>query len=75
MLTDFLMPGITGLEVATAIRTRGGTTPIVMISGTATPDDERQAVDAGLRIVRKPIAFARFEATMAKVVEHAGAAR
>ena len=33
VLTDFLMPGLTGLEVAEAIRARGCTTPIVMISG------------------------------------------
>jgi hypothetical protein len=38
------------------------------------PDDERRAVEAGLRFVRKPITFAQFEATMAEVVEQAGAA-
>ena len=75
MLTDFLMPGLTGLEVAAAIRARGCTTPIVMISGFAKPDDERRAVEAGLRFVRKPITFAQFEATMAEVVEHAQTAR
>ena len=75
VLTDFLMPGLTGLEVAAAIRARGCTTPIVMISGFAKPDDERQAIEAGLRFVRKPIAFAQFKATMAEVVQHAGAAR
>jgi CheY-like chemotaxis protein len=74
VLTDFLRPGLTGLEVAAAIRARGCTTPIVMISGHAAPDDQRRAVDAGLRFVRKPITFAQFEATMAEVVEHPGAA-
>jgi CheY-like chemotaxis protein len=75
VLTDFLMPGLTGLEVAAAIRARSCTTPIVMISAFAGPDDERRAVEAGLRFVRKPLTFAQFEATMAEVVEHAGAAR
>jgi len=39
VLTDFLMPGMTGLEVAEAVRARGCMTPIVMISGCASPDD------------------------------------
>jgi CheY-like chemotaxis protein len=39
VLTDFLMPGMTGLEVAEAIRATGCMTPIVMISGCASPDD------------------------------------
>ena len=75
VLTDFLMPGLTGLEVAEAIRARGCTTPIVMISGFAKPDDERRAVEAGLRSVRKPVAFAEFEATLAAAVGPASGAR
>jgi CheY-like chemotaxis protein len=73
VLTDFLMPGLTGLEVAEAIRARGCTTPIVMLSGHAAPDDERRAIQAGLRFVRKPVTFAQFEATMTEVVEQAAA--
>ena len=46
-----------------------------MISGFATPDDERRAGEAGLRFVCKPITFAQFKATMAEVVEHASGAR
>jgi hypothetical protein len=49
--------------------------PIVMISGHAEPADHQRAVGAGLRFVRKPITLAHFEATMAEVVEDAGAAR
>jgi CheY-like chemotaxis protein len=75
VLTDFLMPGMTGLEVAAAIQARSGNTPIVMISGFARPEDERRAVEAGLRFVRKPITFAQFAATMAAVAEHAETAR
>jgi CheY-like chemotaxis protein len=75
VLTDFLMPGLTGLEVAAAIRARGCMTPIVMISAFAGPDDERRALETGLRFVRKPVTFAQFEATMADIVQHAGAVR
>jgi two-component system capsular synthesis sensor histidine kinase RcsC len=75
VVTDLLMPELTGLEVAEAIRAQGFTTPIVMISGFAEPDEQRRAVQAGLRFVRKPVTFAQFEAAMAEVVEHAGQAR
>ena len=74
VITDFVMPGLTGLEVAETIRARGHTTPVVMISGSANPRDERRAAQAGLRFLRKPVTFAQFEAAMTEVVEHAGAA-
>jgi CheY-like chemotaxis protein len=74
VLTDSVMPGLTGLEVAEAIRARGCTTPIVMVSGHTAPADDQRAVEAGLRFVRKPITLAQFEAMMAEVVQHAGAA-
>ena len=41
----------------------------------AAPPDERRAGQAGLHILRKPVAFAEFKATLAEVAEHAGAAR
>ena len=68
------MPGLTSLEVVAAIQARGCPTPIVLISGCAEPDDERHAVEAGLRFVCKLLTFAEFEAMMAEVVQQAGAA-
>src|SRR6185369_12180262 len=62
-------------RVAEAIRARGCMTPIVMISGCASPDDQRRAGEAELRFVCKPVSFAQFETMMAEVVEHAGATR
>ena len=75
VVTDFLMPGLTGLQVAEAIRARSCTTSIVMISGSAAPQDERRAAQAGLRFLHKPISFAQFAAMMAEAVEYSGAAR
>ena len=75
VITDLLMPGLTGLEVAEAIRARGHTTPIVMISGHAEPDDQQRAIQAGLRFLRKPVSLAQFAAVIAEVVEPAAAAR
>ena len=75
VITDFLMPGLTGLEVAEAIRARSRTTPIVLISGSAEEPDERRAAEAGLRFLRKPVSFAQFKAALAAVVEPAGPAQ
>ena len=75
VVTDFLMPGLTGLEIAEAIRARSRTTPVVLISGSAEQPDEQRAAQAGLRFLRKPVSFALFKATLAALVEPAGAAQ
>lgn len=75
VITDFLMPGLTGFQLAQAIRARGCTTPIVMISGSADQGEERQARELGLRFLHKPLSFAQFAAAMAEVVEYSGAAQ
>jgi CheY-like chemotaxis protein len=72
VLTDYLMPGLTGLEIAAAIQARSPTTPIVLISGSAEPPDETRAAQAGLHFLRKPVSFAQFKAALAAVVESAG---
>ena len=71
VVTDFLMPGLTGLEIAEAIRARSRTTPIVMIRGSAAPQDERRAVLDGLRFLRKRVAFAQVKAALAEIAERA----
>ena len=75
VVTDFLMPELTGLEIAEAIRARSSTTPVVMISGSAEQPDEKRAAQAGLCFLRKPVSFAQFKATLAAVVELAEAAQ
>jgi CheY-like chemotaxis protein len=75
VITDFLMPGLTGLEIAEAIRGAGHMTPIVLISGSAEQPDERRAGQARLRFLCKPVPFAQFKATLAEVVEQTEAVR
>ena len=47
-ITNFLMPRLTGREIAEAIRGAGFTTPIVLIGGSAEELDERRAAETGL---------------------------
>jgi len=64
VVTDFLMPGLTGSETAQAIRARSATTPIVMISGSARTPEENGAQQAGVHFLRKPVEFATFKAAL-----------
>lgn len=64
VLTDFLLPGMTGLAIAQAIRAQDRSTPIIMISGSAEPLDERDAIAAGLTFLRKPLGLADLEAAL-----------
>lgn len=61
VLTDLVMrPGISGIEVVEAVRRRDATVPIVVISGSADPLDEREIRGAGVLCLPKPIAFNEF---------------
>lgn len=55
-IIDQDMPGITGLDVAAALRERGSTLPLIMMSGGAMPWLKKRALDAGfLAVVEKPL--------------------
>ena len=75
VITDFLMPGLRGLEIAEAIHARSPTTPILLISGSAQEADVRRAAEAGLHFLRKPVSFAQFKAALVAAIEPAGPAK
>jgi two-component system, LuxR family, response regulator FixJ len=54
LVVDQDMPRMTGLELVTALRTRGVKVPALLISGHLTPAVTRQASVAGIPIVEKP---------------------
>jgi CheY-like chemotaxis protein len=54
VLTDLAMPGMTGWEVASAIRQQSPTTPIVLLTGLVNPEVLRHAGTQGLPVVAKP---------------------
>jgi CheY-like chemotaxis protein len=56
MLCDLGLPGLTGYEVARALRTEGKPIRLVAVSGYAQPEDIAAAIDAGFeRHVAKPL--------------------
>jgi CheY-like chemotaxis protein len=54
VLTDLLMPGMSGWEVLAAVRQRDPQMPIIIITGTPAVGDPRAALP-GVAVLRKPV--------------------
>src|SRR3954469_13208198 len=62
-LVDVMLPGLDGLHVASALRERGVTTPILMLTARDTVDDRVAGLRAGADdYLVKPFAFAELVA-------------
>ncbi|MGE0320810.1 MAG: response regulator [Polyangiaceae bacterium] len=58
IITDYRLPGSSGLDLIAALRQRGVSTPVVLISAFAADDVIRQAQEAGaLDVLAKPVDF------------------
>jgi CheY-like chemotaxis protein len=60
VLTDLVMPGMSGLAVAQAVRRQLPELRIIVISGSADQFDIQQAEHAGFGYLHKPMSFAQF---------------
>src|SRR5262249_58239492 len=54
VITDLMMPHMSGWEVVEGVRHRAPGTRVLVISGFATPDDVERAQHLGIRLVHKP---------------------
>jgi two-component system capsular synthesis sensor histidine kinase RcsC len=59
--TDLAMPGMTGWEVAEALRAVDPNVRLLMLTGAATPDDLERARQCGFPLLRKPISVMDFK--------------
>ena len=55
LITDIMMPGINGIELARKIRDHNSQLPIIIISGYAQPDTIAQAASLNATMYEKPI--------------------
>jgi CheY-like chemotaxis protein len=55
VLTDLLMPGMSGWEVLAAVRQRNPRMPVVIITGTAPTIGDPRAAQPGVAVLRKPV--------------------
>lgn len=72
LITDYSMPGITGLELAAAAKQHNPTTCVVMVSALDTEELRQRAREIGVdTVMPKPFPFDRFEAIIRDVVQAA----
>jgi FixJ family two-component response regulator len=54
LILDYHMPQMTGLELAQRLRSDGVRLPILLITGSSSPDIVARAVQLGIRVLEKP---------------------
>ena len=69
VLTDEMMPGLTGTALARAVRKASATLPVILISGYTGPMLTQMALGAGVReVLRKPIHAHELAAALARAL-------
>jgi CheY-like chemotaxis protein len=68
VLTDVLMPGMTGWEVADAIRAAAPATGVVLISGLASHEVVEYAEARGLPVLMKPFSVDQLHRTLVQAL-------
>ncbi len=72
VISDYLMPGMNGLQLATALRRIRPDLPIVLLTGYIDELDPAVIEEAGVtNLVRKPITFEELAAVVAKTLGEA----
>ena len=73
VITDILMPHVSGLELLEAMRARRPNVPIVLVTGAATHDNMSEALTRGADgFIVKPFTQAELEQALAKALDRAG---
>ena len=63
VLTDLLMPGMSGWEVLAGVRQRNPRMPVIIITGTPAVGDPR-ASQPGIAVLKKPVDVKALDATI-----------
>ena len=69
VLTDVLMPGMTGFEVLEAVRLRNPKIPVVLVTASAVWADDSRVTRPGVALVRKPVDVAFLAAALTQVLQ------
>ena len=76
VVSDVVMPGLSGLELLEAVRARRASLPVVLVTGAGTYDTLSQALTRGAAgLVTKPFAHADLQAAVADALERASRSR
>jgi putative two-component system response regulator len=76
VVSDVIMPGLSGLELLEAVRSRRASLPVVLVTGAGTYETLSQALTRGAAgLVTKPFAHADLQAAVADALERAARSR
>jgi two-component system capsular synthesis sensor histidine kinase RcsC len=64
VITDLVMPGMDGFQVASALRTIDPAVKIIMLTGSAPEMTARRARETGVTLLHKPIALGQLKAAV-----------
>jgi two-component system, NarL family, capsular synthesis sensor histidine kinase RcsC len=64
VITDLLMPGMTGFEVVEALRALDPAARIIMLTGSAAAQTAGRALESGVTLLHKPIALSELKAAV-----------
>src|SRR3954462_449962 len=70
VVSDVIMPGLSGLELLDAVRTRRASLPVLLVTGAGTSDTLNEALTPGAAgLVAKPFSHAELQAAVADALE------
>ena len=76
LVTDYTMPGMTGVELARRARTAGYTGPILLLSGMATELDQEACKEVGIgKVLGKPVGMLEMAAAVREALDRAKSGR
>src|SRR4051795_13479417 len=76
VVSDVVMPGLSGIELLEAVRARRASLPVVLVTGAGTYETLSQALTRGAAgLVTKPFAHAELQAAVADALERATRSR
>jgi putative two-component system response regulator len=76
VVSDVIMPGLSGLELLEAVRSRRASLPVVLVTGAGTYDTLSQALTRGAAgLVTKPFSHAELQAAVADALERSARSR
>ncbi len=68
VLTDLLMPGMTGWEVLAAVRERDSKIPVLLVTGSAVYADDVRPRQPGVMLIKKPVDLQILENALSRVL-------
>jgi DNA-binding NtrC family response regulator len=76
VVSDVIMPGLSGLELLESVRTTHASLPVVLVTGAGTYDTLSQALTRGAAgLVTKPFAHSELQAAVADALDRASRSR